>query len=67
MANCPLASGPASQACFAKFTRLGYRQLVSYQPAGRFWAFQLDETVIYLILALLLAGLCTWWIRHRLS
>jgi hypothetical protein len=40
---------------------------VTYQPADRFWAFQRDETVIYLVLAVLLAGLGTWWLRHRLS
>jgi ABC-type Mn2+/Zn2+ transport system ATPase subunit len=26
-----------------------------------------DETVIYLALTLLLAGLCTWWVRHPVS
>jgi hypothetical protein len=53
--------------CIGKFTRLGYRQLISYQPAGRFWTFQLDETLIYLVLALLLTGLCTWVIQRRLG
>jgi hypothetical protein len=68
--NCLMgAGGPGRgmQACLARLTREGDRQQVSYEPAGRFWALQWDETVIYLILALLLAGLCTWWIRHRLS
>jgi hypothetical protein len=65
--DCPPQSGPESQACFDRFARLGYRQLVTYQPAGRFWSLQLYETVVYLALALLVAGLCTWWIRHRLS
>ncbi|MGI8331699.1 ABC transporter permease [Actinomadura scrupuli] len=69
MLSCPpgSGSGPASRECLARFTRLGYRQQVTYQPAGRFWALQLYETVIYLVLAGLLGGLCTWWIRHRLS
>jgi hypothetical protein len=68
MVNCLMRAGQPSQApCFDKFTSLGYRQRVTFQPANRFWAFQLYETVIYLILALLLAGLCTWWIRRRLS
>jgi hypothetical protein len=66
--NCLMDSNPqASQACFTKLTSLGFRQLVTYHPAGRFWALQLYETVIYLVVALLLAGLCTWWVRHRLS
>jgi hypothetical protein len=62
--SCP---GPKGQACFARLDRLGYRQLVYYQPAGRFWVLQWYETTIYLTLALALAGLSTWWIRHRLS
>ncbi|GAA4621091.1 transporter [Actinoallomurus vinaceus] len=64
--ECP-GSGPKSQACFAKLTGLGYRQLVTYQPADRFWSLQLTETAIYLGLAFGLAVLCVWWIRRRLS
>ena len=63
--GCP-GSSRSSQACYARLDRLGYRQAVTYQPAGRFWALQRDETVIYLVLALVLAGVCTWHIR-RLS
>jgi hypothetical protein len=40
------------------------RQLVTYQPADRFWEFQSVETVGYVIAALLLAWFCTWWIRR---
>jgi hypothetical protein len=65
--SCPPGSGPVAQACLARLDRLGYRQRVSYQPASRFWALQRAETVIYLILAAGLAGLCTWWVRRRLS
>lgn len=64
--GCP-GTGPSSRACLARLDRLGYRQRVTYQPAGRFWTLQLYETGIYLALALGLAGLCTWWTRHRLS
>jgi hypothetical protein len=65
--NCLLNSGPgqATQACLTRLARLGYRQQVSYEPASRFWTLQWEETVIYLAVALLLAGLCTWWIRRR--
>jgi len=59
--------GPKGQACFARLDRLGYRQLVYYQPAGRFWVLQWFETAIYLGLALALAALSTWRIRRRLS
>jgi hypothetical protein len=41
------------------------RQLLTYQPSSRFWAFQGLETGIYLILALILAGVSLWWLRRR--
>jgi hypothetical protein len=62
-------SGPGPQAfqdCVAKVATK-YHELVTYQPASRFWAFQGFETALFVILALLLAGLCFWWVRHRLS
>jgi len=63
--QCPGTSpGHPDQACFARLARLGYRQEVSYQPAGRFWALQADETAIYLALAAALAGLCGWLVRR---
>jgi hypothetical protein len=52
------------QACLASIVRLHPRQLITYEPASRFWAFQWYETTIVLVLALLLAGACFWWIRH---
>jgi hypothetical protein len=52
------------QACLASIIRLHPRQLVSYQPASRFWTFQWYETAIFLGLALALAGACFWWIRR---
>jgi hypothetical protein len=44
-----------------------YHQLVTYQPANRYWALQWYETVIFLGAALALAGCCVWWVRRRLS
>jgi hypothetical protein len=58
-------SGTA-QACDAGLGRLHLRQLVTYQPASRFWAFQCYETAIFLALALALACVCLWWVRRRL-
>jgi hypothetical protein len=58
---------PFTQRCFTEISRLGYRQQVAYQPAGRFWAFQWYETAIFLALAFGLTGFCFWWIRRRLS
>jgi hypothetical protein len=62
-------NGPGPQAfqdCIAKVAAK-YHEVVTYQPASRFWAFQGIETAIFLALALLLAGLCFWWVRRRLS
>jgi hypothetical protein len=65
--RCMLSAGPgrATRACLTRLARLGYRQQVSYEPAGRFWSLQRAETLIYLAAALLLAGLCPWLIRRR--
>jgi hypothetical protein len=40
---------------------------VSAQPADRYWSFQWYETAIFAALAILLAGLCLWRIRGRLT
>jgi hypothetical protein len=64
-----VGNGPGPQAfqnCVAKVA-VKYHEVVTYQPASRFWAFQGIETAIFLVLALLLAGLCFWWVRHRLA
>ena len=52
--------------CVAKVAAK-YHEVVTYQPGSRLWAFQGIETAIFLVLALLLAGLCFWWVRHRLA
>jgi hypothetical protein len=44
-----------------------FHQVVTYQPASRFWAFQTYETVLFVVASLALAGLCAWWVRRRLS
>jgi hypothetical protein len=56
----------AFQDCVAKVAAK-YHEVVTYQPAGRFWAFQGLETALFVVLSLLLAGFCFWWVRHRLS
>src|ERR1700722_2964651 len=64
--SCAGPNGAASS-CLAGLAQHGYRQLVTYQPASRFWVFQWYETAIFVALACALAGLCFWWIRQRLS
>jgi hypothetical protein len=54
------------QDCVAKVAAK-YHEVVTYQPPSRFWAFQGLETALFIVLALLLAGLCFWWVRRRLS
>jgi hypothetical protein len=53
------------QACQDSVGRLHLRQLVTYQPASRYWAFQWYETAIFVVLAAALAGFCFWWISRR--
>jgi hypothetical protein len=45
---------------------VNYHAVVTNQPADRYWAFQGMETAIFLVLALLLAWLCFWWVRRRI-
>jgi hypothetical protein len=53
----------SEQACVASIAKLQLWQRVTYQPAGRYWAFQWYETGIFLALALVLTALCAWRIR----
>lgn len=54
--------------CDAWLARQSLRQHVVYQPASRYWTFQILETIIWLAIALLLAAFCSWRIgRPRLA
>jgi hypothetical protein len=44
-----------------------FHQIVVYQPANRFWAFQTYETLLFVVLSAALAGFCVWWVRRRLN
>ena len=57
----------ARDACLVRFRDEGYRQVVSYHPASRFWALQLRESHFFVVLSLLLGGFCFWRIRRDLS
>jgi hypothetical protein len=61
---CMSSTAPFS-ACQTALGKLGLRQLVTYQPAGRYWAFQGYETGIFVILALGLGAACVWRVRRR--
>jgi ABC-2 family transporter protein len=67
-------TGPATAACTGNSTQqqcnnwldsLHLRQLITYQPANRFWPLQWIEACIYLILAAGLGWLCTWQVGRR--
>jgi hypothetical protein len=68
-------TGPAPQACTTNsfpvcadaLARLHLRQVVTYEPASRYWPLQGYETGIFVALALVLAAFCYWRIRRRLS
>jgi hypothetical protein len=56
----------AFQSCIAKVAA-NFHEVVTYQPASRYWALQGLETAVFIVLALILGGVCFWWVRHRLS
>jgi hypothetical protein len=59
---------PAAQALVQQcVTQLGLKETLTYQPAGRYWAFQGYETGLFLALSLILSGSCFWLIRRRLA
>jgi hypothetical protein len=46
-------------------THHGYTQWTRYQPASRFWPFQLIEGGLLLLLSLILIGVTVWLVRRR--
>ncbi len=60
-----LSTTASQAACDASIARLHLRQLITYDPASRFWDLQWAETAIFLAMAALLAWFCTWWISRR--
>jgi hypothetical protein len=53
--------------CLTSLSDLGYRRHVVYHPPSAFWPLQWAETAMFLVMSVLLAGLCLRWTRHRLS
>jgi ABC-type transport system involved in multi-copper enzyme maturation permease subunit len=62
-----MSSAPTSGAgsCEAYIDGLHLRQVITYQPASRYWPFQWSETGIYLGISVILTGICAWRIRRR--
>ncbi len=57
--------GGSNQQCMAWLATKHLRQLVTFQPGSRFWAFQGYETAVFVLLAAALAFFCAWRIRRR--
>jgi hypothetical protein len=66
--NLPVPSGAQQvlQDCVSKIGTT-FHEAVAYQPGNRYWAFQGYELAIYLGAALILGGVCLWWVRRRRS
>jgi hypothetical protein len=70
--TCPALTGgapPSTQqvnSCIAAIAAK-FDQVVTYQPANRYWTFQWYETALFVMLAFALAGLCFWWVSSRLT
>jgi hypothetical protein len=72
-----LFTGPADQTkcgragspreCFGWLATQNLRQEISYVPAARFWTLQWREAGLLLAVALLISGVCVWWVRRRLD
>ena len=52
--------------CVAKVGSI-FHQVVSYQPANRYWPFQFAETGLFIVAALVAISISYWWIHHRLA
>ena len=59
----------AQQALHHCVTRIGgtFHEIVTYQPANRYWTYQWYELAIFLAAAVILTGACFWWTRRHLS
>jgi len=60
------APGGGAQACIAHIATK-FHEVVTYQPASRYWPFQAYETALFVIVALALAAMSMWWVRRHLT
>jgi hypothetical protein len=55
-------AGRALQSCL---DALHIRQVISYQPIGRYWPLQWSELGVFLAVAVLAAAVCVWRVRRH--
>jgi hypothetical protein len=62
-----VAGGDVQSALHDCVTKLSatYHEVLTYQPANRYWTLQWGETAVYFAAALVLAGFSFWWLRRR--
>jgi ABC-type transport system involved in multi-copper enzyme maturation permease subunit len=44
-----------------------FHEVLTYQPASRFWTFQWYETGIYVVVSMALCAFSYWWLRRRFA
>jgi hypothetical protein len=65
--TCASQAGPTSKLGFFQCVHAhGWLVSYVYQPASRFWRFQVTETIIYLALTVALLALTWWWVQRRI-
>ena len=60
-----LAASAAAILMFSCMQANGWRGVITYQPAGRYWTFQGVETGIYLLLGAALIAVAVVVVRRR--
>jgi len=63
----PQAKGPNAPVLWQCLDGKGFRTAVTYLPGSSYWPLQYIETGIFLALALVLAGYCSWRLSRRRS
>jgi len=62
------SSSPATQAAIQRCVdSFHLREVLTYQPASRYWPLEWSEAVIFVALAVALGACCVWWVRRRLT
>jgi hypothetical protein len=62
-------NGPGQFAALVQkcVNQLHIRQVLTYQPIGRYWPLQWCEFAIFIGAAVLLSGWCLWWVHRRIG